>query len=357
MAFLQPLFKRLEAPMVPEPTPPGSKMSDEGEGVMVKIEGKQTVSEWERLRYTECMKMALRNEERLAGTLIALYNVVWGQCSDKMRNRLTGDEKFKMIMEDDDVVELLKLIKAISHEFSPSIRYEESVDEAGHKMMTYHQGEFKPIADHIRNINNLKHVMEHYECWMVNENALINAAKTKDKADGVTIKTDEEYLRVMRDKALALRVLKTTKYKAVLKNIRKKYLYKEDVYPRDLTEVQELLNHYVTTNKITEGKAGHKKSKFVSHNDDSIIKGAQYLQEEDKKKLHPGSDGKTYDIKCYNCNKFGHYAGQCPEIIIRTMTMKKCTILKISRSIVTKILRTDRLSCHCATIQEGKHLS
>ena len=29
--------------------------------------------------------------------------------------------------------------------------------------------------------------------------------------------------------------------------------------------------------------------------------------------LIPGTDGRTFDILCYNCNKHGHYASNCPE--------------------------------------------
>ena len=67
----------------------------------------------------------------------------------------------------------------------------------------------------------------------------------------------------VRNKALALRVLKTTKRKAVLKDLRRKFLYREDAYPKDLAEAQEMLNHYVMTNNITEGKPNPRRSKEV----------------------------------------------------------------------------------------------
>ena len=111
--------------------------------------------------YAEKIKMFLRNEERLAATLIALYNVVWGQCSIKMQDRLLAEEKFAKIKKTDDVVGLLKLIKAISHQFGASRTYEEHLDEATFKMMTYHQGEHDTVAEHIRNIRNLHKVIEH----------------------------------------------------------------------------------------------------------------------------------------------------------------------------------------------------
>ena len=75
IGMLQSVFKRLEKPTLTEPEPPSTKIKNE--------EGEKDANEWERLKFTERMRMFLRNEERLETTMIALYNVAWGQCSQK----------------------------------------------------------------------------------------------------------------------------------------------------------------------------------------------------------------------------------------------------------------------------------
>ena len=139
----------------------------------------------------------------------------------------------------------------------------------------------------------------------------------------------------MRNKALALRVLKTTKRKAVLKDLRRKFLYREDAYPKDLAEAQEMLNHYVITNNITEGKRNPRKSK-ETNGKPNVIQGVQYLQSDDGTKgLTPGTDKITHEVRCYECGKMGNYAAQCPEgtETRRSQITKKRIMRTTSRSI------------------------
>ena len=183
-------------------------------------------------------------------------------------------------------------------------------------MMTYHQGEHDTVADHIRNIRNLLKIIEHYGESMLNEETLVKRAKKRDGDEGVYGKTDDYYKLEVRNKVLELRALKTTKRKAIIKDLRRKYLYKEDTYPKDLTEAHEMLNHYVVTNNISEGKSGARKQRTDGNERQNIIRGAQYAQEEaTNENFVAGTDGKTHEVKCYEYGKMGHYAAQCPTKI------------------------------------------
>ena len=80
--------------------------------------------------------------------------------------------------------------------------------------------------------------------------------------------------------------MRTLKHKAVIKYLRERNTYKEDLYPQDLQETYELLNHHVSANKIPEVKGGSTKGRMKQPAKDQVIKGAQYAQdsEEGKKK-------------------------------------------------------------------------
>ena len=100
----------------------------------------------------------------------------------------------------------------------------------------------------------------------------------------------------------------------MIKYLRERYAYKEDLYPRDLQGAYELLNHHVVANKIPEVKTGGTKWKGKQQPEEQVLKGAQYAQDnEEIEKPTAGTDGKVHQVTCYNCNKFGHYAGNCPE--------------------------------------------
>ena len=237
VALLQPLFKRLEHPKVETPAPPMNfpkkvikeeitKSGDEEEEEEEK-ETDESTSEWEKLIFRERIKMYLHQEQRLKSTLIGLYNVTWGQCSRKMKDQLEANEGYAKISKADDVVGLLKLIKVLSHQFAVNRSLEESLDDATLKMMAYQQGEDDSVADHIRNIKNLCNMLEHYGGWLIDDEKLIEVAKKKDRDENVAPKSDAAYRKMVRNKSAALRALKSSKHKAVLRDIRKKFLYKK----------------------------------------------------------------------------------------------------------------------------------
>ena len=87
---LQTLFKKLETPEFEEPVIPTKEDSDSED----KSTHKPT--EWEVIKFTKEYKLYLKNQERLTATLIALFNVVWGQCS---RHICRSDSRLKRNMK------------------------------------------------------------------------------------------------------------------------------------------------------------------------------------------------------------------------------------------------------------------
>ena len=342
--LLQPIFKRLERPKLEPPKPPTKKpagtptktqksivktkeeqepstkeeqelsFSDDQQSDTKTGEDEDALSEWDRLIHTERIKMYLRQEQRLKAAMIGIYNVAWGQCSRRMKDQLEANKKYADIKKNDDIVGLLRLVKVLSHQYAGTRTVEESIDDAVFKLMTYHQGENDSVSDHIRNIKNLCQVLEHYGGWFMNDQDLIKAEEKKDMDAGNAKKTEREYRKIVRNRAAALRALKSSRYKAVISDIRKKYLYKENVYPSNLAEAQELLNHYALTSRSTETRtAGQRKERNVGEAN-NVMRGAQYMQEKDDREQVPGTDGNVYDVTCFHCQKYGHYAVQCPGI-------------------------------------------
>ena len=44
-----------------------------------------------------------------------------------------------------------------------------------------------------------------------------------------------------------------------------------------------------------------------------VQQGQSQPADDQEEELIPGTDGRVFDILCYNCNKKGHYASCCPE--------------------------------------------
>ena len=107
---------------------------------------------------------------------------------------------------------------------------------------------------------------------------------------------------------MALTALKTARYKGVLKEIRKEYIYKINRYPQNLTEAYDLLEHHAAAIKTAEAeRAARRWRKKAEGAEGETIQGAHFYQDFDDSKLIPGTDGKKHNVKCYNCNRMGHY--------------------------------------------------
>ena len=120
-ALLQTLFKEVKTPSYDEPIEPGSETE-------VKQEGqRQQIREWDKIKYTENFHLYLKNQERLTSTLIALYNVVLGQCSKKLQDRLKAETNHEVIAKTNDVAALLKNVKIIYHRYEGKVCLGESL--------------------------------------------------------------------------------------------------------------------------------------------------------------------------------------------------------------------------------------
>ena len=91
-----------------------------------------------------------------------------------------------------------------------------------------------------------------------------------------------------------------------------------DVYPKTLNAAYELLVKHTSSHKLSqrfkqkksEGKRTASSPKSNNHNEESNA-----LTFAQSHEIVPGLNGKVIPkIKCFKCNKYGHYADQCPII-------------------------------------------
>ena len=182
--FLLPIFTKLERPVLSQPEKPEPKIKTEGDT------GADT-DEWDKILFTESVKMYLKNKERTEATLTSLFGVVWGQCSRLMQNRCRSHKDFKKIEEEYDVVELLKIIKAISHKFETHTCIWDALSQAKRRFYAYKQGDHEPNSIHVKNLKNLASVVEHYGGKLFEDKILEETIMKEAKLKGESITTDD----------------------------------------------------------------------------------------------------------------------------------------------------------------------
>ena len=113
--LLEPLFENMQTPSLQKPTKPFRTEGDDGADEDL---------------YKEEIKTYVKDKKNLDATLRSLFNVVWGQCSITLKNKLKSKAHFKSIKQDKDIAELLKQIKGIMHQFESHISIYEALNEA-----------------------------------------------------------------------------------------------------------------------------------------------------------------------------------------------------------------------------------
>jgi len=174
IAHLDPLLRKLRKPIIKEPIKPEpSKLKNE-DGTITVV----PIDSIDADIYKERMKKYDKKVERLQGTLRALYNVVWGQTSDLLRNQLQELTTFDTIEDEADVIELLKEIKKNCHEIENKVY--DSIDEVQRQFFAYRQAPEETNAAHLKRFKTYVEILDHYGVTMFEDGLLIKHEKEKD---------------------------------------------------------------------------------------------------------------------------------------------------------------------------------
>ena len=118
----------------------------------------------------------------------------------------------------------------------------------------------------------------------------------------------------MKQKVIATAMIKRanrTRYADVIANMRREYSCGLNTYPTTIEQARNILNKYEALFKLKQRLSGSRcRGRFNNDNDNETQYGLQYSQDNN---LVPGINGKiNAKIKCFECNRNGHYTDQCP---------------------------------------------
>ena len=193
---------------------------------------------------------------------------------------------------------MLKTIKAASHEMESHTCLWDALSEAKRRFYSYKQADHESNTMHVKNLKNLLSVVEYYDGEIFEDEVLMKEVKEESTKAGESI-TDEQCKLRTKNKCLALELAKSSKWGSVMQDIRTQYLYKNDIYPKDLTEAFELLEHH----SKRFGKRQNRRNKPTNNppaNED-VIQGAQYATEKAKANVETAKDASRKVVTCYYC--------------------------------------------------------
>ena len=108
-----------------------------------------------------------------AKTRQKIYSVVLGKCTEDMKNRLEGEEIYKYIYGDSEVIRLLLLIKSIAYSYKSKSYPVMAIHMALRKFYRRYQSSSSSCDEYFKTMKNLRHVISHCSGVIVNHPFLV----------------------------------------------------------------------------------------------------------------------------------------------------------------------------------------
>jgi hypothetical protein len=244
----------------------------------------------------------------------AVFAVIWGQCSESLKDKVKSLADYKSKVTEGDCVWLLTHIKAIMLQFEGQRSLFLSLADASRNLTVFRQNDLS-LTSYKTEFENLVDVFEHYGGVIGSYPALISLID-----QNITDKT--ERIRAARNQLIGMMFLSRAdrrKYGALFADLENQYARGNDQYPKDLTESYGMLVNYKPLfppkNKDPDRPTQNVNRNNNSNDSVSEMTGTTFLTAANISNTNtvPGTDGILHpDITCFACQLQGHYSPACP---------------------------------------------
>ena len=263
---------------------------------------------FEELEYGAEVKIYLGRVVQLSSNMRTLYNIIIGQCSESMINKLESTDTFDAISSTSDSIGLLKAIKSMSfnqesQKFSPH-----ALHDAMTLFYTCRQGERTTTEAYLETFNNTTAIVSYCGGALGTARALGNElakergididTATPETVKGLRVEAQERYLAV----AFILGADKK-RFNQLLTEMENDYLKYQtpSAYPQTVTQAYRWLLRYHKERGYTPKHVGSNEIAF-NHVESAGADGVLL------------ANRNVSTITCHNCGKKGHYKSDCPEL-------------------------------------------
>ena len=297
-ADLYPLFKELKDPQsdLLKNNMPVKPDLDEDE--------EDSVVETETAIYNEEIKQFVQRKLNLRRNMQKSYALIWGQCSTQLQEYVKGQSEYTKHSATSNVVWLLKELKKATSGVDSKANGWMNMQDAIAALYRMKQG---PSESN-------EHYMERFKANITaieltkGDHIFYSPGMTgKERGDHnkESILEEEE-----RNKALLLlRNSDDNRYKGLMDELRKSALLERDEYPTTIADMYEVMMKY----DQRSNQSSFSRNNTQRRSGTALVQQAEGDTNGDTQTLIPGSDGRSFNVKCYNCDRMGHYASNCPE--------------------------------------------
>jgi hypothetical protein len=276
-------------------------------------------------RLTEYVK----RKSLLAENVKTVYSLIWGQCSDIMRQKIASHSDYETIEDVSDAIGLLKTIKSIMFNFQGQIYRPQALHDAKKRFYNLSQDRHMTCQAYLEKFQNSVEVIEHCDGDLGIDNGLIDAtfatanpAVRRDTAAPETVEAAKKYAREQYSACAFLLGSDHKRYGKLLENLENDYTQKNDRWPKSSTDAYSLLINWkqdpcnllqvvgassdgASSDGVTFTNVGEKVT------DKKVTTPATETgSEKEKVWVQPLP---IHTVKCYECNKMGHYSNEFPN--------------------------------------------
>jgi hypothetical protein len=175
-----------------------------------------------------------------------LYSLVWGQCSDNMRQRVEASPNFATMSSTLNGLTLLISIKSVAFQFQSQNYPEEALHEAKRRFFYCRQKPGVTVTTYLELFQSIVDVIDHVEGDIGTDRGLINRMATSEQVD-LDLDADHVVTALksrVKDKYLATAFIlgaDRVRFGKLIEDMQNGYLHGRNDYPVTLTAAYNLL--------------------------------------------------------------------------------------------------------------------
>ena len=258
---------------------------------------------------------ALKKEEQLEVNLKKSYAVIWGQCTELLKARIRSDTNYTAVNDAYDAIGLFEIINRIVHRFESQKYGAQAMYLSYAKFFNFKQEDlnnetylerFNEHVDVIRSYGGDFNMMsymydEDYLAMTVDKRAAY--IQDPENVQEISTRLDNSFLAT----AFICKA-NIEKFGKLREDLENDYTKGNNNWPQTVTEAYSLITNYrdfskSRTKKIVKASTGvsfaqqQQGRNNNNNNNNNRLSNAEWLAQQE----------------CYNCNKKGHLARDCPD--------------------------------------------